>query len=74
MCTQQQTIAAAYVVCALRLLADPLSHISDREDVYTALCSGGRVGIASSVGTVFDDIRLLEPTRVSSTPRFWNVV
>lgn len=51
---------------------DPLSHISDREDVITCLISGGRVGICSNIANVFDDIKILSPSRISSTPRFWN--
>lgn len=54
------------------MLLDPLSHISDREDVITCLLSGGRVGICSNITNVFDDIKLLNPSRISSTPRFWN--
>ena len=26
------------------------------------------------VHNVFDDIKVLEPSRISSTPRFWNVL
>ena len=54
---------------------DSLAHISDREDVYVTLGNGGRVGFASrGICNVYDDIRVLEPSRVSSTPRFWNVL
>jgi hypothetical protein len=54
---------------------DSLAHISDREDVHTTIGAGGRVGMASrGIANVFDDILILEPSRISSTPRFWNVL
>jgi hypothetical protein len=43
--------------------------MSDREDVHVAIVSGGRVGITSGLKYVYEDIEILSPTRISSTPR-----
>ncbi|KJE91167.1 hypothetical protein CAOG_02344 [Capsaspora owczarzaki ATCC 30864] len=59
---------------AVSITKDPLSHISDRQDVHGDLSHGYRIGILSSLANVFDDIRLLSPNYIASTPRMWNVL
>ncbi|KAH3744291.1 ATP/NADPH-dependent carboxylic acid reductase [Pelomyxa schiedti] len=44
------------------------------EHVYTRLCRGGRCGICPIPERLFEDIKILGPTSISSTPRFWNVL
>ncbi|PRP81795.1 putative fatty-acid-CoA ligase FadD9 (fatty-acid-CoA synthetase) (fatty-acid-CoA synthase) [Planoprotostelium fungivorum] len=54
---------------------DPMAHISDREDVLDGLLSGARVGVRSEdQSLIYEDISLLNPSRISSTPRFYNVI
>jgi len=55
-------------------LTDSLSHLSERETFYAYLINGGRVGISTSNELVFEDVKLLQPTRISTTPRFFNVI
>lgn len=54
--------------------ADSLAHISDRQMVLIAMCSGGRTGLCASPENVFEDIRAVRPTFLSYTPRFWGIV
>jgi fatty acid CoA ligase FadD9 len=56
------------------LSKDPLAHISDREDVHTAFVAGGAVAMSSGHESVHSDLGVLEPTRVSSTPRFFEAL
>ena len=49
---------------------DPLSHISDRQEVHSTLAYGGRVGVFSGVDHVFEDISILSPSGISCTPRY----
>jgi long-subunit acyl-CoA synthetase (AMP-forming) len=51
------------------LSKDSLAHISDREGVHDSLHVGGRVGITSGPTESFDDIKILEPSTISCTPR-----
>ena len=53
---------------------DALSHISEREDVHFSLHTGARIGITSGPEHSFEDIRSLNPSHLSCTPRFWNVL
>eukprot|EP01117_Protostelium_nocturnum_P019514 TRINITY_DN8476_c0_g2_i1.p1 TRINITY_DN8476_c0_g2~~TRINITY_DN8476_c0_g2_i1.p1 ORF type:complete len:1286 (+),score=275.14 TRINITY_DN8476_c0_g2_i1:294-4151(+) len=53
---------------------DPMAHVSDREDVLDTFKFGGRVGVRSLVQNIFEDIKFLNPTRLSCTPRFYNVI
>jgi hypothetical protein len=48
---------------------DPLAHVTDREGVYAVMVHGGRVGIVSQLNKLFEDIKLLEPSVLSATPR-----
>ena len=52
---------------------DSLAHISDREDVHSVVCRGGCIGLNSDPLNYFSDLKLLRATRVSATPRFWNL-
>ncbi len=53
---------------------DPLDHVSDREMCMMAILSGGRVGICPNPATIYDDIKILSPSFLSATPRFFNVI
>lgn len=52
---------------------DSLAHISDRESVHSTLLRGGQIGITSGHHRILEDITVLEPTDISSTPRFWEL-
>eukprot|EP01080_Neovahlkampfia_damariscottae_P000077 gene77-4326_t len=51
----------------------PLDHPSDRNNVTTTIMNGGKIGIYSGdIGRIFEDLKLLEPCMLSSTPRLFN--
>jgi fatty acid CoA ligase FadD9 len=53
----------------------PLSHTSDRMNVWNTLINGGRSGMYSGdMGLIFDDFQALQPTVLSSTPRLYNSI
>ena len=56
------------------LSKDPLAHISDREEVHTALVSGGQVGVSLGPAHVDAELRALRPTQLSATPRFFEAL
>ncbi|CAF4468704.1 unnamed protein product, partial [Didymodactylos carnosus] len=58
----------------VKIAFKPLCSMSERETVYFTFCSGGRTGICTEPDRIFEDIRLLQPSRLSCTPRFWNVL
>jgi fatty acid CoA ligase FadD9 len=61
----------------LNLYFEPrfVTDISEREVCTCVFVNGGRVGIASSDhALVFEDILMVSPSRLDSTPRFWNVI
>ena len=52
---------------------DPLVHVSDREMAHQTLCAGGRVGVGSGVGYVWEELVRSNPvaqTRVSAAPGY----
>ena len=53
------------------------SHMSDREELYYILLSGGRLGLSSaahSADAFLGDFQALHPTYFSTTPRFFNLL
>eukprot|EP01117_Protostelium_nocturnum_P016832 TRINITY_DN6740_c0_g2_i1.p1 TRINITY_DN6740_c0_g2~~TRINITY_DN6740_c0_g2_i1.p1 ORF type:complete len:1204 (-),score=415.77 TRINITY_DN6740_c0_g2_i1:30-3641(-) len=53
----------------------PLFHSSGKRHVMTDLYQGGRVGIISrGMANIFDELELIGPSHMSSTPRLWNVL
>ena len=60
-----------FLLIVLRYV-DSLAHVSDRQDVHNTLLSGGRVGMISSLSNLFADIRILQPSRLSTSPRWYS--
>ncbi|CAF0897192.1 unnamed protein product, partial [Didymodactylos carnosus] len=58
----------------VKIVFKPLCSMSERENVYHTFCSGGRSGICTEPHKIFEDVQLLQPTILSCTPRFWNVL
>ncbi|CAF4213738.1 unnamed protein product, partial [Didymodactylos carnosus] len=58
----------------VKAIFKPLCSTSERQALYYTFCSGGRVGICTEPSKIFEDIRLLQPTSLGCTPRFWNVL
>lgn len=53
----------------------PLSHMSDRKHVLLSICNGGRIGIfTGEMENIFEDIKIIRPTIIVSTPRLWNML
>ena len=50
--------------------ADSLAHASERETVFSTVIQAGRVGIMTNLTLLMDDIGLLHPTILSTTPRY----
>lgn len=51
----------------------PLDHMSDRLNSITTIVNGGRVGMYSGdMSLIFEDMKHLGPTILSSTPRLYN--
>ena len=48
---------------------DSLAHASERETVFSTVIQAGRVGIMTNLTLLMDDIGLLQPTILSTTPR-----
>ncbi|XP_065898942.1 carboxylic acid reductase-like isoform X2 [Dysidea avara] len=51
---------------------DSLAHASERETVFSTVIQAGRVGIMTNLTLLMDDIGLLQPTILSTTPRFYS--
>ena len=49
---------------------DALAHASEREMVFSTMIQAGRVGIMTNTTLLMEDIRLLSPTLLSTTPRY----
>ena len=47
-----------------------LAHMADRKIAYAVITKGGRVGMMTSFNLLMEDIKLLQPTTFSTTPRF----
>lgn len=53
----------------------PLDHQSDRQSVMTTIVNGGRIGIYSGdIENIYQDIQILSPCMISSTPRLFNKI
>lgn len=48
---------------------DSLAHASERELVFAMIVQAGRIGIMTNTALLMEDIRLLSPTTLSTTPR-----
>ena len=53
----------------LRYSIDALAHASERDSVFSTIIQAGRVGIMTNSTLLMEDIRLLSPTYLTSTPR-----
>ena len=49
---------------------DALAHASERDMVFSKIVQAGRVGIMTNTTLLMEDIRLLSPTHISTTPRY----
>ena len=57
------------VIIILIVSVDSLAHASERELVFAMIVQAGRVGIMTNTALLMEDIRLLSPTTLSTTPR-----
>jgi thioester reductase-like protein len=49
-----------------------LASMSELNQTLDILCKGGRIGCASSLESIGDDLRILRPTVHGATPVFWS--
>jgi long-subunit acyl-CoA synthetase (AMP-forming)/nucleoside-diphosphate-sugar epimerase/acyl carrier protein len=53
----------------------PLAHMSDRKHVCVNICNGSLIAIFQREMTdIFEDIQIIRPTTLVSTPRLWNII
>eukprot|EP01117_Protostelium_nocturnum_P007446 TRINITY_DN2663_c0_g1_i16.p1 TRINITY_DN2663_c0_g1~~TRINITY_DN2663_c0_g1_i16.p1 ORF type:complete len:1279 (-),score=483.63 TRINITY_DN2663_c0_g1_i16:1251-5087(-) len=53
----------------------PLYHLAGKRRAMGDWMLGGRIGILSTgMQNIFDELELLSPTHIGSTPRIWNVL
>ncbi|KAH3745124.1 long-chain fatty-acid-CoA ligase FadD9 [Pelomyxa schiedti] len=51
-----------------------LVNSGDRKFFYRTICSGGRVGLVDKIDLLYDYLRVLGPTYMIATPRFYEVL
>ena len=69
--TYAHTHARTQVLHCTLCLVDALAHASERETIFSTIIQTGRVGIMTSPTLLMDDIGLLHPTILSTTPRYY---
>jgi fatty acid CoA ligase FadD9 len=74
--SNMSAVSSGIAFPAITLNYMPMSHIIGRDILYTTLGAGGTAYFAakSDLSTLFDDLALVRPTKLSFVPRIWDTL